>query len=119
MKEIKICNNHDYKVPLIWTFAFMGAEYWCPYCGFEGGMLGSGKNVKKTKKLKIKRREYYKATKEYLHAHAVTYATGTKWEGETIHPNELPQEEKKRLEEIRETGWKLETKVEDIKHETV
>ena len=44
--EIKICGCHDYKVPLIWTFKFSGAEYWCPYCGHTTGMLGAGINVK-------------------------------------------------------------------------
>ena len=52
-KFIKICGNHeDYPVPLIWTFAFNGSEYWCPYCGFNGGMFGTGKNVESTKGLK-------------------------------------------------------------------
>ena len=40
---MKICDRHDeYEVPLIWTFAFSGCEYWCPYCGNKGGMMGTG-----------------------------------------------------------------------------
>lgn len=49
--KIRICDNHTKRVPLIWTFKFLGAEYWCPYCGFEGGMLGSGRVVNATQRL--------------------------------------------------------------------
>ena len=53
MKEIKICENHpEFEVPLIWTFAFNGAEYWCPYCGQNSGMLGAGEDVEETPELK-------------------------------------------------------------------
>lgn len=44
--EIKICANHKNQVPLIFTFRFPGAEYWCPYCGYQSGILGAGINVK-------------------------------------------------------------------------
>lgn len=44
--EIRICDNHIKQVPLIWTFKFAGAEYWCPFCGKKSGMLGAGKIVK-------------------------------------------------------------------------
>ena len=59
-KEIKICSNHTEQIPLIWTFAFPGAEYWCPYCGFTGGMFGSGENVPETPALLQKAKEWKK-----------------------------------------------------------
>ena len=102
-KEIKICARHqDYQVPLIWTFSFPGAEYWCPYCGFRGGMFGSGMDFDETSEL-IKRKETYeKSSKEYLHAQGVTCCSKTKWKGKYIKPGDLPQEEKDRLEKIRD-----------------
>lgn len=103
MKEIKICKEHqDYKTPLIWTFAFIGAEYWCAYCGFTGGMLGSGIMIKETPILLKRKKSYEKSTGEYLHANGITYCSKTKWKGELINPEELPQEEKDRLKKIRE-----------------
>jgi hypothetical protein len=75
--EIVICENHDYQVPLIWTFAFIGAEYWCPYCGYVGGMLGAGKRVPKTVELVGRREIYSEYYKDYLHAHGLGYCTST------------------------------------------
>ena len=34
--------------PLLWTFAFVGCELYCPSCGAAGGMLGFGKLVQLT-----------------------------------------------------------------------
>ena len=112
---IKICARHqDYRVPLIWTFAFMGAEYWCPYCGFTGGVFGSGIQVNKTPEL-IKRKESYEeSTKEYLHAQGTTYCSETKWNGKFIKPGDLPQEEKEKLKKIRKE-YKYDVKIEGKK----
>ena len=109
-EKIKICSNHQhYRTPLIWTFAFPYKEYWCPYCGLTGGMFGTGEDVNQTlvliKRLKI----YEKSTKEYLHAQSCTYAVGIKWRGKTIHPDKLPDKEKKRLHNIRGNGWRYKT----------
>ena len=51
MSTIRICSRHDKKVPLIYTFKFMGAEFWCPACGANYGILGAGDIVKSTKAL--------------------------------------------------------------------
>lgn len=48
-KEIMVCDQH--KTPLIWTFAFSGAEYFCMAGNHAGGMLGTGSRVKATPKL--------------------------------------------------------------------
>lgn len=38
-----ICSNHqEYPTPLIFTFSFISAEYWCPYCGRKTGMFDGG-----------------------------------------------------------------------------
>ena len=111
-KEIKICYKHqNYQTPLIWTFAFRGAEYWCPYCGFTGGMLGSGIMVNETPKLIKRKKGYEELHKEYLHAQGVTYCIETKWKDKFIKPEDLPQEEKDRLKEIR-NEYKYEVKIE-------
>ena len=112
-KEIKICAKHqDYRVPLIWTFAFMGAEYWCPYCGFAGSMLGSGIQVNESLELLKRKKAYEESTENYLHAQGTTYCSETKWKGKYIKPRDLPQEEKDRLAKIREE-YKHNVKIED------
>ena len=64
--EIKICDCHTERVPLLWTFKFRGAEYWCPACGYTSGMFGAGKNVKATEALLKKHEELKEETKAYL-----------------------------------------------------
>ncbi len=53
-KEIMVCERCEN--PLIWTFAFIGCEWYCPSCGNAGGMLGFGKAVKLTPARKKKLR---------------------------------------------------------------
>ena len=66
--KITICTNHpEYKVPMIWTYAFPGAEWWCPYCGDTQGMFG-GKSVEATKELKDDKKAWEKVSKPYLNA---------------------------------------------------
>jgi hypothetical protein len=54
IQKIKVCNNCE--APLIWTFCFPYAEYFCMNCGFKGGMFGSGKDVDLTPELKLKKK---------------------------------------------------------------
>lgn len=49
-KTIMVCNKH-WK-PLIWTFAFPYAEYFCMAGNHAGGMFGTGKEVELTPELK-------------------------------------------------------------------
>ena len=71
---IKICRNHQdkEKTPLIFTFAFPGAEYWCPSCGSNEGMLGAGEDVEITNKLKNRLKKYKKESRPFLSAIAMT-----------------------------------------------
>lgn len=65
--EIKICDNHEKQVPLLWTFKFDGYEYWCPYCGYKCGMLGAGKTVKIPGTDLLEQKKYWEEkSKEYL-----------------------------------------------------
>lgn len=113
--EIRICSNHqDYLVPLKWTMAFMGAEYWCPYCGFTGGMFESGEIVEKTDELEVRLQIYSHYSKEYRNAMGCSYASKILFNGEYVAPKDLPQDEKDRLHDIRERGWKYEKKSEEF-----
>lgn len=65
--EIKICNNHEIQVPLLYTFKFDGYEYWCPYCGYKSGMFGAGKTVKIPGTDLLEQKEMWEAkAKSYL-----------------------------------------------------
>jgi len=111
MKEIKICESHQYyKVPLIWTFAFIGAEYWCPFCGYSGGMLGAGRDVPSTKHLVRKLEKYKKLSRLYLRAVASQCASRVKYGGVWYDRYELPERAIKRLEKIR-SQWKYRQRV--------
>ena len=57
---ILICPSHKKEIPLIWTFAFPGAEYWCPHCGYTCGMFGNNKGISATDSLK----QFVRETKE-------------------------------------------------------
>lgn len=108
MEEIRICESHQqYQVPLISTFSFPGAEFWCPYCGYTGGMFGAGRRVPITDELQDKLLKYRKHSEDYLHAIGIRVCVGTTWKGKIIHPNELPPEEKERLNEIIK-NWQYE-----------
>ena len=113
---MKICSEHrDYEVPLIYTYSWAYNEYWCPYCDKHEGMLGAGEEVPETKELKDRLELFKKATAEYRHAIGVSVCSGTTWKGEMIKPEDLPDEEKLRLKKIREEGWKLNMKIENLK----
>ena len=101
-KTIEICPNHqDYPTPMLATLAFRGAELWCPHCGHTTGMFGDGIEVPDTKELKERSKKHSKHAKEFLHAMGVRACYKTTWQGNVIFPDELPQEEKDRLEKIR------------------
>jgi len=62
---IKVCFC-DKKTPLIWTFKFIGKEYWCPRCGYTSGMFGAGQNVPITNELKESLKDWKEKAKPYL-----------------------------------------------------
>ncbi len=107
--------NRNYEVPLIYTFSWNYYEYWCPYCDTHEGMMGAGENVEETKELKKRLKLFEEVTKDYIHAMGVLGCFSTKWKEEQIKPEDLPKEEKDRLQTIRDKGWELNKKVEDLK----
>ena len=106
-KEIRICDRHEKQVPLIWTFAFPGSEFWCPYCGGNWGMLGAGEMVPATMELKREAVKWKNKSKEYLSAKCKTVCDKLKWKGEWITYDELPEKEKERIEKVV-SEWKYE-----------
>ncbi len=112
---MRICSNHkDYEVPLIWTFSWAYNEYWCPYCGGHWDMFG-GEKSEEIDELKKRLELYKKATEEYQDAMGIAICESTEWKGVQTKPEDLPEEEKERLSKIREKGWELNIKVEDLK----
>lgn len=92
-EKITICpNDHERAVPLIFTFAFPGCEYWCPVCGHASGMLGAGPRVAATPALIERRDKYEQQAAEYLHARSTLVCDSLLWEGKRIKPTELPRE---------------------------
>lgn len=113
VERIRICSNHkDYEVPLISTFIFSGAEYWCPYCGVAEGFLGAGEFVDCTEELKKRSEMYLKATEEYRNAKGSLACSSLEYKGKRITPSELPKE---LIEDYKKTSWKLKIKVEKKK----
>jgi hypothetical protein len=99
--EIKCCPCHPKPVKLEWTFAFPGAEYWCPYCGYTSGMLGAGPVIDLPFSAAKEMVQYRKnGSMEYLEAKATASCSYLEWEGKRIQPHELPDEEKERLQKI-------------------
>ncbi len=106
-KEIRICTCHDEEVPLIWTFAFNGSEYWCPACGFNGGMFGSGTKVELTKELKKSAKEWEKKAEIFLDAKSTLVCHSKEFEGKDVLRKDLPKEEIERCQKIV-SEWKYE-----------
>ena len=112
---MKICYGHsDYPVPLIFTFSWNYSEYWCPYCDSHKGLMDTGADAFNNEELRKREELYKEATKEYIHAMGVLVCSSTGWNGVQTKPEDLPQEEKDRLTEVRKT-WKLNVKAEDLK----
>lgn len=76
---IKVCHcDFENPTPLLWTFKFQGAEYWCPSCGHTAGMMGAGKNIPVTYALKRAKVKWKQKAKSFLSGETEN------WEYETI-----------------------------------
>lgn len=110
-KEILICKGHDYKVPLIGTFAFPGAEYWCPYCGYTFGMFNVDERVPATEALIGRKQIYKNYSKYYLEINGFQCCSSTKFENKRIKRGDFP---KHIVEEIcefeKKHKWKYKVK---------
>lgn len=106
IRVCEVCLIYDHEVPLIWTFAFNGAEYWCPKCGKSSGMLGAGHRIPFSAKLYHRRNNYERFTRHYLSAWGSLNCSKLYWDGKLISPRDLPKEEIERLVQVTKEGWK-------------
>jgi hypothetical protein len=98
-KQILICPEHEKIIPLISTFAFRGAELWCPYCGYTDGMFG-GKAIDNSPELEKCLKEWKDKSQSFLGAIATKTCSEMEWQGKRIKPADLPVEEKERINRI-------------------
>lgn len=98
MEKIRVCESHQDELimPLIGTYVFHGAEYWCPYCGYTGGMMGAGERVEETTELTDRLEEYKEKSSEFRKAMAHRAASSFLYKGERITPSQLPEHEKEK-----------------------
>ena len=108
-EKIKICDRHKKQVPLIWTFEFSGSEWWCPACGFNGGMFGSGISVNLTKKLSDAFTNWKKLADEYLDARGTLICSSKEINGVDVPFEDIPKEEMDRCRKIVDE-WKYSIK---------
>jgi len=66
-KEISVCNECG--KPVVWTFAFDGAEYYCLMCGNKTGMMGGKTDVPWTPELRAWQIVVEKVWKSLRHFH--------------------------------------------------
>ena len=107
--KVVVCNSEDhvhqnklpagFTVPMMATYVFPGAEYWCPYCGHTTGTM-SAKTVPATIKLLMVKDAYTELSKEFLKAKGYQVCKTFLFEGERIKPDQLPIKEVHRLQEI-------------------
>lgn len=100
LTKVRCCDKHDENVKLVWTFAFMGAEYWCPYCGANFGMLGAGEIRELTFSEMREMVKYKNIGKDYLDAIDSLNCDELLFNGKWIKPENLPKEEKQRLKSV-------------------
>lgn len=116
-EKIKICYCHsDYEVPLIWTFAFPGAEYWCPYCGHAAGMMGAGTDVNFTEKLAGRKAIYEKYSAAFRNAKGTLTCSSTELNGGRIKPEDMPENVIKEIREFAKKAWNYNIKAMKLIH---
>jgi hypothetical protein len=95
MADIKVCQKHQERLtPLLHTFAFPRCELWCAWCGFRGGLFGTGESVPETPELEARYNEDEKRSQAFLIAQGRTYAAETFHAGEWVKPATLPEDVK-------------------------
>lgn len=63
---IRVCSNEHEVIPLIATFAFRGAEFWCPMCGGKAGWFDPTEEAEATPELIALRKVYRERAEPYL-----------------------------------------------------
>ena len=71
---MKVCSGHNIHVPLLFTFKFPGAEYWCPVCERNFDVFGSGSDVEGTLELDRRHEVLSQYAAEYLGSMDIEYS---------------------------------------------
>lgn len=99
--QIRICDSsHNYEIPLIFTMAFPGVEFWCPVCDCAWGMLGAGERVPATPALIERQERLVEITGPYLRARGTFTCAAMKIDGKHVNREDFPQS---MLDEARKT----------------
>lgn len=96
-KEIMVCNTHD--TPLIWTFVFPYAEYFCMAGNHSEGMLGAGYKVELTPELEALNTLYHRRwgqLKRHIVAGRFWRKDCAKCNGDEYHNEHLTDQEVRR-----------------------
>lgn len=103
---IRVCEHHpERETPLLWTFAFPGAEFWCPHCGYRHGMFGAGKIVDSTPELMKRREDDERASSAYLEAMGSRSCSSMLYEGVRYDRDKLPLAAREKFEAVI-SAWK-------------
>jgi hypothetical protein len=90
-EEIKACE--DCRVPLIFTFSFVGKEWWCANCGRVETYFNGQPYIKKTKKVESMLNKMKKENSNYLRAEGILNggAYATEYKGKKVEIKDLPE----------------------------
>lgn len=97
-------------MPLIATFAFNGAEFWCPYCGKTYGMFGVNR-IESTPELRALHDLYEERSKDLLRAKGSQACSEHKIKGKWIKQEDIPQDYRDEMAKIIKE-FKYEVKLE-------
>lgn len=98
---IRVCTEHKKQVPLIFTMAFPGFNYWCPECGITLKAPDDKSKVPLTATLTKRRDDNLEKTKEFLQASNVMNTDKRIMFGAMrVKKEDLPQSETDRLQKI-------------------
>lgn len=78
---MKIHEHEGYVIPLVSTFAFSGAELWCPFCGHTYGIFNAEPEVSRSPMLETIRMKYKEHWVDFLDATGMIMGGGRKVDG--------------------------------------
>lgn len=101
------CNeDHATETPLISTMAFNGYEYWCPFCGYQTGMMGYKNRITLTPVLEKKLLVYKIFSNEFLSATGSQVCSAREINGIRVSREDFTPEFLAQMNAIVEQGWK-------------
>ena len=91
----------------MFTLAFHGSEYWCPYCGANYGFFGSGVEVESTPEIKKEHQDWSNKSIDYLRALSRKVAISFMYKVNRISYKNYPPAEKEKDNQLI-NNWKYE-----------